>query len=158
MPKLWLGKIPLDQKPSPAKGISQHRIIWATLILGQLAFAIVVAVVLSQPGPQHNPPVSSLALVSAILLATVVPGSFYVRQLIFRKTREISGGKIPIATYIRGNFIFWACCESASFAGLCAAYINRTFWPSILVVAIAIALQVITMPTLRAISSTDATL
>lgn len=142
---------------SPAKAILANRIIWAGLILGQLAFMAVEALILSQPqeGIRNQPATAQQAqlflIVNAVMLLTIVPGTFIFRLLTFRRARLENQGLLPPAAYATGNIIFWAGCEGCSFFGLVVALLNRNFWPTIIFVILASTLQLLTFPRRSAI-------
>jgi hypothetical protein len=122
------------------------RILWAALLLGECMFlGIIVGVILpQQPKPIHPQPIC--VWVSLAMLLIVAPVTFAIRAMIFRRSRA-SGALSPTA-YSTGNIIFWAGCDGVAFFGLVAVMVNGSMWPTILNVAAAMALQVITFPTL----------
>jgi O-antigen ligase len=127
----------------PARAIMTQRIIWAALILGQISFAGVTAIILQQPGnPPPRPEVLNIICFAFLL---EIPVGLVVRQVIFARGRRKDGRLTP-GVYGTGNIIFWAMCEGASFFSLVVVLINRSFWPTIVVAAIAIAFQASTMP------------
>ena len=84
-----------------------------------------------------------LSLIMGQLIA-LVPAAYVVRIKFFRAGQM--GGGISFPAYSTGNFIFWLACEIVSFFGLIVALLTGSFWPTIVVTAIAIALQAITAP------------
>jgi hypothetical protein len=130
---------------SPQQALMTIRIIWAALILGQLGFAGVTGVIISQPNAHAAPPVPILPVICFLMLATVIPITFIVRTLMLRAARA-AYGMVPPARYASASLVFWAGCEGVSFFGLITALVNRTFWPSIVVVAVALACQALMMP------------
>jgi hypothetical protein len=129
---------------SPKQAILVARIIWAALIMGELAFTAVTAIVISQPAPQPVQFQPILPFVAFIMLLTI-PIGFIIRLFIFARARA-ANGVLPRGVYQKGNVLFWAACEAPSFFGLVTVLVNRTFWPTIIVTAIAIACQTLTMP------------
>jgi hypothetical protein len=121
------------------------RIIWATLIFGQLMFlAVIILVILPNAHARQVTPEPILAWVNVAMLATIVPVTFIIRQVMFRQ-RETQAG-IPAGAYGTGNIIFWAGCEGVSMFGLVIAVLNASLWPTIIIVAIALSLQALTFP------------
>ena len=137
----------------PAKAFLMIRIIWGALLLGQFAFLAVESIILSQPGQQPAPPIDAniLFVINIGMLVTIVPVMFMVRMKTFSRNRV--NGVIPPAAYGTGNIIFWAGCEGVSFFGLVVAMLTRSFWPTILCVIAAMALQIVTFPRLSDIQA-----
>jgi F0F1-type ATP synthase membrane subunit c/vacuolar-type H+-ATPase subunit K len=127
----------------PRKAIMAQRIIWAALILGQLAFAVVVALLLQRPG-KPPPPEPILSILCFVFLIEI-PIGLIARQVIFARGRR-SNGRLTPGVYGTGNIIFWAMCEGASFFALVVVLINHSFWPTIVVPAIALCFQAVTIP------------
>jgi len=119
------------------------RIIWLALLIGQLMFLLIL-VLLILPNQHVVHPQPILATVAFILTAAVIPAAFVARMMIFRRTR--ADGRMAPATYFTGSIIFWGGCESVTFFGLIVAMINGNLWPTIIVVAIALALFALTIP------------
>jgi len=145
---------------SPKARLLSLRIIWAALLLGQFFFMIVMGIIFSQP-PQNQQQapdphmINILVAVNVIMLVTIVPVAAFVRRFMFQRVRV--DGIVPAATYATGCIIFWAACEGVSFFGLVIALMHRAFWPSIVVSAIAIGIQMITFPRKSAIIPPDET-
>lgn len=125
------------------------RIIWLSLVMGQVAFLLVLVLgILPSQHPLHPLPI--LSTVAFILLAAVVPGAFVARTMIFRRTQ--ADGRLAPATYFTGSIIFWAGCEGVTFFALIVAMINGNLWPTIIVAAIGLALCALTFPMANRIS------
>jgi hypothetical protein len=81
----------------------------------------------------------------------VVPVAFVIRTTIFRRGIIADPGgredRIAPGAYASGNIVFWAACEGVAFFGLVTATLDGTLWPSIVIVAIAMGLQVSAFPT-----------
>lgn len=128
---------------SVRRALRTMRIIWLSLAMGQVGFLLVlVLAILPSQHAVHPQPI--LSAVAFILAAAVIPGAFVARTIIFRRT--CADGRLAPATYFAGNIIFWAGCESVTFFGLIVAMINGNLWPTIIVVAIALALFSLTFP------------
>ena len=125
------------------KALVTIRIIWFALILGQVAFLIVVASI-HPPSRSLVIPQATLIRVNLLLLLTEVPVAFVIRMMIFR--RGTVDGRIRPAAFARGNIVFWAGCEGVSFFGLIIIFLSGTWWPAIVIVGVALGLQVITFP------------
>jgi hypothetical protein len=130
--------------PTPEQSLMILRIIWAALLMGQLAFLVALVVVIL-PGQHSAHPQPILFWIDLAMLLTIVPVTFLIRMMIFRRAETESG--IPASAYTTGNIIFWAGCEGVSFAGLVFAVLNGSLWPTIVIVVIAVALQLMTFPT-----------
>jgi hypothetical protein len=117
--------------------------MWFALILGQVAFGVVIAAIIL---PSHPPvrPQPVMVLVNLLMLVTEVPVMFVVRMMIFR--RGMVDGRIRPAAFARGNMVFWAGCEAVSFFGLIIVILTGSWWPTIAIVAVALGLQAITFP------------
>ena len=137
----------------PARAITVIRIIWGALLLGQFAFAAVVAIILTQQGRQPAPAVDPtiLLMINIAMLVVIVPAMFMMRMKTFGRNRV--NGLITPAAYSTGNIMFWAGCESVSFFGLVVAMLTHNFWPTILCVIAAMAVQIVTFPRLSDIQA-----
>jgi len=67
-------------------------------------------------------------------------------MMTFNKSRQ-KAGTLTLPAYSIGNIFFWSGCEGVAFFGLVVAMMNVSLWPTIICVAIAMGLQVITFPT-----------
>ena len=129
---------------TPKKTLMTMRIIWFALLMGPISFLILLAVLVLPHHVQTNPPQPVLVWVNLVMLATVVPVTFFIRNLIFRRSQSQDG--IKAAAYSAGNIVFWAGCEGVAFFGLVIALINGSLWPTIVIVAIALVPQLLTFP------------
>ena len=144
---------------TPASSLLVNRIIWGALIMGQVAFMSAQMIILRQPQNGARPPISAdmlmvFVIVNAVMLATIIPVTFFIRSLIFKRARNAEG-VIPPQAFSTGNIIFWAGCEGCSLFGLVVAFLNYSFWPTIVFVAIALACQVATFPRRSQIEPAD---
>jgi hypothetical protein len=130
-------------KPTRERSLMVLRIIWAALIFSQLAFLGVVALVIL-PGQHNVHPQPILVWVNLAMLVSVVPVMFVLRLMTFRRGQSEAG--ISPTAYATGNILFWSGCEGVSFVGIVAAIMNGSLWPTIVIVAVAIALQALTFP------------
>jgi hypothetical protein len=131
-------------KNSPAnKALITTRIIWFALLMGQIAFMVVVAV-MDRPKQEMAIPLEDMVGVNFLILLTVVPVAFFIRRLIFRRG-EVDGAAAD-AAYQTGNIIFWASCEMVSFFGLITVFISGSWWPAVVPTVIALGLQAMTFP------------
>src|SRR5689334_12524835 len=98
---------------SPKQALLTMRIIWGAMLMGEIAFLLVVALVIL-PARKEPPKVQNLfVIVSAALLASAVTVAFFVRTSLFNRARTDAG--IPPGPYATGNIIFWAACEGPAF-------------------------------------------
>jgi len=122
------------------------RIIWAALLIGEGTFLILIIRVLIPNRTVPSQPQPLLIPISFAMCFTTIPITFFIRRLIFNKARQ-KAGALTIAAYTTGNIIFWAGCDGVAFFGMVVALLNASLWPTIICVAVAMALQVITFPT-----------
>jgi hypothetical protein len=131
------------QNMPPARALTTMRIIWGTLIFSQLlVLFLVVAHVI--PVPPNAKPMPFLPLVDWIMLLTLVPGAYAFRQMAFRRFQI--NGKIPAPAYGTANLVFWAACEGVAFAGIVFGMVTGNIVPTLPVIVIALALQLLTFP------------
>jgi len=146
---MWQEGIEMTQSEPPG-GSTWHksallttRIIWLALEMGQVAFLLVLVFAIL-PNKRDVHPLPILTDVAFIFAAGAIPCGFIARAMIFR-LRGAAGRMAP-AVYFMGNMIFWACCEGVTLFALVVAMINGKLWPTIIVVAIALALFALTFP------------
>jgi len=141
---------PGDASIPLAKRLMTLRIIWFALLFGECAFA---AIVLVFPHPPTSSPQPILIYVNAAMLFTLVPICFVIRMFLFRRSRL--DGRIRFGAYSIGNIILWAGCDGVAFLGLVAAFINGSLWPTILITAVAMGIQLITFPVARKLATSE---
>jgi hypothetical protein len=119
------------------------RIIWFAMLMGELMFLGVVAFAIL---PNHGPPQPQPILVwsNVFMLIAIVPATFIIRATLFRKAAI--NGQVPAGPFVTGNIIFWAGCEGVCFFAIVVGVVTGSLWPTILVAAVALALQAITFP------------
>jgi hypothetical protein len=122
------------------------RVIWAALILGQVVFAAVIAVINSgdQPVGDDAELGQVLFYASAGLLALAVPTAYFIRGQIYKANWR--GNAITPAGYISGNLLFLAMLEGASLLSLVAVLLGGAFWPNALPAALAVVVQLVNFP------------
>ena len=130
---------------SPKQALMFMRIIWAGLLVGPLVFMGIVAFQISQNPAPANKFFPLLFTFNLDMAAFILPVTLMVRNITHRRSRN-PDGTVPMSKYFSGNLIFWAGCEGVSFFGVIVALFNRTFWPTILIVLAAMALQLLTYP------------
>ena len=124
------------------------RIIWAALLMGQVAFFLVIAFLL---WPKGRPLMEQRMLrvvffCQVVMLLTLVPVTFVIRNQIFQRNRDERGNVRP-AAYGTCNIIFWAGCEGVSMFGLAGALLANGPWPHLIVSIIAVIAQILAFPT-----------
>jgi hypothetical protein len=134
---------------APKQAIKVMWIVWAALLLGEWMFLGVVALLLTQDRRPGAPTLPLLVVVNLVMLLTAVPVLFLVRRMIQQRYRR-PDGTVPPGPYLAGGIIFWGGCEGVAFFGLVVAMVNRSLWPTILMVAVAMVLQVAARPKLAA--------
>jgi hypothetical protein len=120
-------------------------VIWGALLLGQLAFMGIAAVILSQNKQPPPAPQMVLLYLGVAMLAVVVTGAFFIRAFIFKRGLTEKDGVGPGA-FVTGNIIFWAACEAVTFFALVGVLVNRSFWPTMTVAAVSMACQIAAFP------------
>jgi hypothetical protein len=127
------------------KALMMMRVVWFALLAGPILFAALIGFFILPK--QTQPPNLSPVLVWAhiILFAVAIPVTFLIRSSIFTRA-EADGGILPSKYYV-GNVVFWAGCEGPAFFGIVVAMMRGTFYPTIILVGLAIGLQVLTFPT-----------
>src|SRR2546430_1670369 len=94
------------------------RVVWFSLLMGQLMFLGVVLFLRQQPQARPDDPGQGRLMfyVSVGMLACCVPAGWFIRAGIFRAARNRGG--LTASAYFTGNVILWAACEAPSFLGL----------------------------------------
>jgi hypothetical protein len=126
-----------------AKRLMTLRLIWFGLLLGEFSFLAVILFVLPRQPPPALPQ-SILIYVNAAMLFAVVPICFGIRMFLFSRSR-LNGG-VHFGAYSIGNIILWAGCDGVAFFGLVVGMVNGSLWPTILISAVAICIQIATFP------------
>lgn len=134
----------IEQKKSPAAQMASVRLIWLMLLLGQLGFAVITVFVV-WPGKQFvpNPQLAhQFNILALIMLVVLVPAGFVIRHRTYGDAQQ----GIPAGKYLTGNIIFFSLCEAVSFAGLIGMLLSGQVGESVVVPAIAIAIQILNYP------------
>ena len=135
--------------PDPAEvrqALMRIRVMWLALIMGQLAFALIVAfVVMSRDSIREiGVPVDILFYVS---LATIVPAvlvGYFARNQIYK--RHWVGDVISPRGYMGGNLVLLVICAAVSFFGLFVCVVGQSLWPYSIPSVAALAVQMINFP------------
>lgn len=116
---------PKDQ--SPAQVIMTTRIIWAALLAGQIAFAVVTWVTVAQSPPAKASPADPRALlyIALAMLATVLPVAILLRSRITSRPGE----ELPARAYTSLNIASLAICEGQTFALLAFCIVTHQLMP-----------------------------
>ena len=137
------------QSPDPIAPVKQRlmalRMMYASLLLGQLGFLLVLLFFLL---PQHKGPrlpEVEFFWVNIGMLVIFLPAMYLLRRTIFESTRQASG-VIPIERYTTANLLFWAACEAVTFGSLIFAYLTGALMPGGLIAAVAVGVQLATYP------------
>jgi len=120
------------------------RIVWAALLFIEVAFGVVISLVI-QDGASRMPSdtMHLLYVMNAVLLAAAAGIAFMLRS---KMTQAGEDGLIDPGRYFTGTIIFLACCEGAALFGLVTVLLSGHFWPGVVVPALAMAVQVISFP------------
>ena len=140
---------------TPKQALLTMRIVWAALLAGECLFmaTTVLMILPHQRKPEHPQPI--LVWINLGMLLTVIPVAFAIRRIIFGRSR--ANGILSSTAYSMGNIIFWAGCEGVAFFGVVVAIVNGSIWPTLVNVAVAMALQVVTFPLADKLSVTSTT-
>lgn len=132
--------------PTPQSPLTIARILWAAMLLGELAFLVVILVLQRSQDLPTSPETGQLLFyISAAQLLTIVPVGFVIRNSIFQKAR--TRGLIAPAQYLTGNVVLWALCEATAFVGLLSVMLSANLLPNLFVPALAMLTQLLTFPT-----------
>ena len=135
----------MDQDIPPVRRLMTLRIIWAALLMGQLAFlGIVLMIGPNQPAPDPQM-LRILLYVLIAMAATMIPIGFVIRGIIYNNGRTEAG--VAPAQYAVGNILFWAMCEGVGLFGITAGLLNRGRGPHLIVAVIALAIMIVSFPT-----------
>lgn len=121
-----------------------QRILWMALLVGPLAFFLVVVFVLWPGGFAAQPEVARLLFPVAIgvLIIGLTMGVLLRRRI----ARSGHDGSVELNRYATGNILFWAICEGSSLLGLVTMLMYGQLWPAVLIPAIASAAHLLTFP------------
>ena len=138
-------------RPPDKNSLVTIRIIWAALLIGEIAFLLIILLFL-WPAQRLGPPPAQSRPSSMLLydiawadLAISVLVGFFVRMMIFQKNRD-EQGMIRRGSYVTGTIIFLAMLEGSGYLGLVNLMLSHALWPHILPPAIAMAIQVASFP------------
>jgi len=128
------------------KVLRSARVIWAGLLLGQIAFAGAIGFLITRGDLGFKPGEASrlLTRISFGLLVLMVPLAYFVRGLIFRPPGE--GEPLPPRDYLRGTIVFLAMCEGVALFGLVTTLLNGSFFPPAITTLIALIVQAMNFP------------
>jgi hypothetical protein len=137
---------PTPQKSNTA-GSRQARatlwIIYAFLLMGEILFCVVMSQIMNSNAPRPQPNMF-LILTSGVLLAGI-PIAFLVHRSMIRKAQAAAFPN-SLHNFTSAYITFWGCCEMAAFFALVTALINRSFYPTIIFFAVALACQAAMFP------------
>lgn len=121
------------------------RILWASLLAGEVAFAAIVIVLLANGNlaPQAPQSAGLFTVVAACMLVTCVPLGYFLRGQIYK--RGWRGHVIEPPAYMSGNLVLWAMCEGVAMFGLTALLVTGG-WAALGVAVVAAGVQVINYP------------
>lgn len=139
--------------PPPAEALLMTRIVWAALLVGQVAFGAVVAALLTGGTIEGDPSLYPLLfyVCVALLVGAVVLGYFARNQVYKAHWREHA---VLPRGYMAGNLALLALMEMTSFAALVAVLVTERLLPTLLVAVISVLVQLINFPDGRAMRPT----
>ena len=133
-----------NEDPYKRHQLTLLRLLWAGLLLGVVAFAVVVIVKVSG-GHDHLPgddPV--LFYMSLVLFITMSPTGLSVRSQVYK--RYWVGHRVSPEGYYTGNIIFFAICEVITFVSLTVVLTSRSFLPQVIPAAVTVAVMLLNFP------------
>jgi hypothetical protein len=137
------GKTP----PSPQQALSSARMIWMSLLLGQILFLVVVIFLIQQPGTPGDAHVTRLLFILSLAgLLSLVPLGYLMRIKTYDRGRGADGAVTP-QSYLTGNILLLAMAEGPALLSIVGMLLSRDVSPFILVTVLALAVQAINFPT-----------
>lgn len=122
------------------------RVIWAFLLLGQVALgAALLGVMLTRGGAPADDMHGYIALAALLLLLIVTPLAYFVRNQIYKANWQAN--TVTPRGYVSGNAVLLAMLETVGMVGLVMMFISA--WPIVpgLAAALAMAVQAVNFPT-----------
>ncbi|HWB53568.1 MAG TPA: hypothetical protein VG722_05225 [Tepidisphaeraceae bacterium] len=121
------------------------RIIWAAMILGEMAFAAVTMLILwPARSPLYSPDQAQMmTIVAAGMMVVVLPLAFVLRRAI---RGPVDAADMSAARYLAGNIVFLALCEAVVMVGIIAILFKGSVGEQILVPAVGVAMQIVNYP------------
>ena len=131
-------------RPLPPRVVLKARIVWAAMIVGQVFFAIVIAVIRSQQTPPPvNLPTGLLNAIAAAVLGGAAVLGLVLGALIIKRDAD---GPALGTQYLSAKVISMALLEAPSLFALVIVFLTGRWWPTALISAVAIALQLSKFP------------
>ncbi len=146
-----------NRQLNPKQAVIKSRIMWAALLGGTVAFAVVVAVLINKPDSNNivnNDSLNILFIMSIVLPILTIPIGLFARGQVFK--RNWQGDVITPQGYVTGNVIAWACCEAPIFFSLIVCLMARTFWPYVIPAGVGWLVMLLLWPNGRAMFSHNA--
>ena len=115
------------KSPTPAQVIIVTRMIWVALLLGQVMFAVIIGVTVSQSPQADTGPVDTrlLLYISLAMLATMLPVALLLRSRLMNRDGTVVSAK----TYVSANIVGLAICESQTVALLAFGLFTHQLTP-----------------------------
>ncbi len=138
-----------NEDPYKRHQLTLLRLLWAGLLLGVVAFAVVVIVKVSggrSPGGHDHPPGDDPVLfyTSLVLFITMLPTGLSVRSQVYK--RYWVGHRVSPEGYYTGNIIFFAICEVITFVSLIVVLTSRSFLPQVIPATVTVAVMLLNFP------------
>ena len=129
----------------PWLAVATHRVIWAALVAGQVAAAVVFAIVLNNGDAPRAPRVveGPGVVVSGVLLLLALVVTVIIRR------RGVRGMTEPSAIrrrYGRNLLVPMALLEASSFFALCLIFVTGRWVPTVAVPATSLVVQLLLFP------------
>lgn len=132
---------------SPERTLTSLRVLWAMLLVGQVAFGgIVLALLVSETvavGAEQL--YGLLTLIAAALLAVLTPAGYFIRNQCYKARWE--GHTVAPAGYFKGNAILFSLLESVTTVALVTMLVTGRLLVPGMIALVAMLVQAINFPT-----------
>jgi hypothetical protein len=133
-------------RATPETALLTARVLWALLLVGQLAFLLTIFSVRARGAMPNVAPdgkrlVAYLAIGGLVLL---LPLGYHLRNQAYKK--EWRGDTITPRGYVTGNLILFVLCQMACTLALTWALVSGAFWPAALPAVVAAAVYAVNFP------------
>ncbi|MEX1017319.1 MAG: hypothetical protein WDZ31_11300 [Phycisphaeraceae bacterium] len=132
---------------SPGRTLASLRLLWAMLLLGQVAFGVIVLGLLVSESVAIGAEqlYGPLTLVAAAMLAVLTPAGYFIRNQCYKARWE--GHAVAPAGYFKGNVILFALLESVAMMALVTMLVTGRLPVPGLIALVAMMVQAVNFPT-----------
>lgn len=139
--------LPPDVEAERKQVLRNARVLWTALLLGEIAFAAVVAALTTGmlgDAPAADPDLAPIMTgVGLLMLVTVVPIAYFIRGQVYK--RHWRDHAVAPQGYFTGNLLLWAACEGVTFFGLVVVLVTGS-WSPLLMAVVAMTVQIVNYP------------